>query len=205
VIRRAKPLKNRLVVRSTPARTSILRGKPKLEIFSLFGEAKPVQSTASPIAPSVLAPSLPPPLHFPQGMTEQQQFLFFTEFRRREKSPSTAALWNWIIGPWANRFYMRQPGLAVLFLVLQEVLVWSAILSLSAAPGAAIFLFAIWLIWWIADSCMAPDRAREYNRRLALEVAATVSYYMRPAPPPLPIRIEGDVRVMMPPPLNFGS
>jgi len=83
------------------------------------------------------------------SMDADQRNMFQYQMSAVRKSPGTASVLSYF---GLSRFYLDQPGLAILQLLL--------------------CFFIVGLIWWFVDIFTARRRTREYNERRALQIAA---------------------------------
>src|SRR5689334_7298525 len=90
-----------------------------------------------------------------RGLSLEQQMIFVTESGRQHKSETTAILFTLLLGGvGAHRFYLRQTGLGVVYLLF----FWTFI------PGIVAF-FELFVI---------SKRVRKYNDQVKKEIAATL-------------------------------
>lgn len=107
-------------------------------------------------------------LQLQSTMTEQQRLLFQVEYYQERKDPAVGVLLAIFLGSFgAHRFYLRQNGLAVLYLLL----FWTGIPGLIA----------------LIEAFLMPARVRHWNDELATQVANRawrVNVPAASAPPP---------------------
>ena len=104
-----------------------------------------------------------------QPMTEQQRMLFLTRYNGEKKDTVAGVLLCFFLGGFgAHRFYMRQVGLGILYLIF----FWAVIPHLIA----------------LVECFLMPGRVRRYNEELAYmlahQVSATFPSPVVPSPPP---------------------
>lgn len=93
------------------------------------------------------------PLLYIQGMTDNQQLLFMSEFNARRKDGTTGLLLALFLGGLgAHRFYLGQTLLGILYIL---ILPFAAIIS-------------------IVEAFLMKGRVDRYNANMATEVAAKI-------------------------------
>jgi TM2 domain-containing membrane protein YozV len=90
------------------------------------------------------------------AMTDQQRFVFETNYRAAAKDELTGVLLALFLGGFgAHHFYLRRNGLGVLYLIF----FWTGI---------------TYLIAWV-ECFFMPERVRRYNAALALALSTAIS------------------------------
>jgi hypothetical protein len=109
-----------------------------------------------------------------KGLDQHQQMLFINEMNNRAKSKGWSFALAFIFGPWANRLYLGEYGLAVAFLILQVVLILAFVLVIPP------ILFAVWWVW---ELCQISGKLASYNDRVRLEVLSMIRGQASPGRP----------------------
>ncbi len=112
-------------------------------------------------------------LELMRSMSEQQRMMFMAQMGAERKSAVAGVLLAFFLGGFgAHRFYLREPGLGLLYLVF----CWTFV------PGLIAFV----------ECFLMPGRVRQFNSALAFQVAGQVRAMFpmtdpagTPAPPPM--------------------